>query len=300
MAVPPAMSVRSRTQSRPCSTDEPAAKRWVRPPGSSRWSGTPGPTSRAASSRIYDAARGLDERRRCVKYVPRVPGFGSRSCSLPSSAVVLLLWWRGPELEPRRRAFTSSTGSGSCSRSRLNLASVARALARLAATGSTRHSTRRGRASTSVFSAFSVGLLRQRGAAGPDRRARSSCRARAPAARRPWNAGDARRHRLRAPLFDLVPVLILILYVFSHREDPALGDDEPAHRSSVVGVCLFTFAVASARRPDTGRVLDELGAARRRSWRWPAGPRCACARRCGAAFAILLQVAGWVCQLLAV
>src|SRR6185437_10439803 len=65
-----------------------------------------------------------------------------------------------------------------------------------------------------------------------------------------------------------------------------------------VGVGLFTFAFASARKPNTS-ALDGIGAARRIVTMARQGLGVM-RSPIGATVAILLQIAGWLCQLLAV
>ena len=118
---------------------------------------------------------------------------------------------------------------------------------------------RRSRASARLLGVLGR-AARERRPAGADRRARARRRAR-PATCRGGRAqwatllGTVFAHRL----FDLVPVLLLVVYVLADREDPALGRDEPESSSPSLGVApCSTFAVASAHRHHRP-LLDELG-----------------------------------------
>jgi uncharacterized membrane protein YbhN (UPF0104 family) len=98
-------------------------------------------------------------------------------------------------------------------------------------------------------------------------------------------------------VFDLVPVLVLILYVVRTAKIPAWAITSLLVFVGV-GAALFTFALASARRPHAP-VIDSFGAVRRLVTMGRQGLGVM-RSPLGATFAILLQVAGWVCQLLAV
>ena len=105
--------------------------------------------------------------------------------------------------------------------------------------------------------------------------------------------GTVLAHRV----FDLVPVLLLILYVVVTAKVPAWAI---TILLGVVGVGLglFTFAFVSARTHRTTR-LDGLGAARRVLTMARQGLGVM-RTPLGMAVAIALQIFGWVCQLLAV
>jgi uncharacterized membrane protein YbhN (UPF0104 family) len=148
-----------------------------------------------------------------------------------------------------------------------------------------------------VFSAFSVGLFAN--AVLPGRigeLARVAVLARKlPRRRGTWATlvGTVFAHRV----FDLVPVLVLILYVVRTAKIPAWAITSLLVFVGV-GAGLFAFAFASARRPNAP-AMDGLGAARR---------LVVMARQglgvmrspLGATLAIVLQIGGWVCQLFAV
>jgi glycosyltransferase 2 family protein len=99
-------------------------------------------------------------------------------------------------------------------------------------------------------------------------------------------------------VFDLVPVVALILYVLATAKIPAW-----AYSSLIavvaVGGGLFIFAFLSARHFDTTRRLDGVGAARRivAMMRQGLGVMH---RPLPAAAAIAFQTLGWFCQLFAV
>jgi uncharacterized protein (TIRG00374 family) len=147
-----------------------------------------------------------------------------------------------------------------------------------------------------VFSAFSVGLFANAvlpGRIGELARVAVLTR-KLPGRRGAWATlvGTVFSHRV----FDLVPVVLLVLYVLVTAKIPgwaltslgiALG----------VGIALFAFAFVTARRQHrslegVGRVRRLLTAARQglRVMRSPVP----------AAIAVLFQCAGWVCQLFAV
>ena len=148
-----------------------------------------------------------------------------------------------------------------------------------------------------IFSAFSVGLFANAvlpGRIGELARVAVLTR-RLPQRRGLWATlvGTVFAHRV----FDLVPVLMLVVYVLVAAKLPhwAVTSLEIV---VVVGVVLMLFAIVSARRHDRS-ALDSLGPVRRLVtmaqnglgvMRSPAA----------AAEAIVFQVAGWTCQLFAV
>jgi uncharacterized protein (TIRG00374 family) len=148
-----------------------------------------------------------------------------------------------------------------------------------------------------VFSAFSVGLFAN--AVLPGRigeLARVAVLARKlPRRRGTWATlvGTVFAHRV----FDLVPVLVLIVYVVRTAKIPAWAITSLLVFVGV-GAALFTFAFASARRPNI-RALDGLGAARRVVTMARQGLGVM-RSPIGATLAIVFQIVGWVCQLFAV
>ena len=148
-----------------------------------------------------------------------------------------------------------------------------------------------------VFSAFSVGLFANAvlpGRIGELARVAVLTR-KLPRRRGTWATlvGTVFAHRV----FDLVPVVLLILYVVRTAKIPAWAITSLLVFVGV-GTALFTFAFASARRPNHS-ALDGVGAARRIVAMAQQGLGVM-RSPLGATFAILLQVAGWVCQLFAV
>lgn len=148
-----------------------------------------------------------------------------------------------------------------------------------------------------VFSAFSVGLFANAvlpGRIGELARVAVLTR-KLPARKGTWATlvGTVFAHRV----FDLIPVLLLVLYVVVTANVPN------AVRASLlavtcVGVVLFAFAFVSGRRPHVSR-LDSRGAARRLLAMGREGLGIMRSPG-GTAAAVLSQTGGWLCQLLAV
>jgi uncharacterized protein (TIRG00374 family) len=212
------------------------------------------------------------------------------------AAVVSLFWWRGPDWHTVGDAFTAVAWQWVAIAIGFNLLSVvARSIAWTqvidAAIPKPRPRFR------SIFSAFSVGLMANAvlpGRIGELARVAVLVR-KLPRRKGLWATlvGTVFAHRV----FDLAPVVVLILYVLITAKIPAW-----ATTSLVVavaaGVALFAFAFASAKLPHSTR-LDGLGSVRRVLVMarqglgvMRIGPR--------AAAAILFQMLGWLCQLLAV
>jgi uncharacterized membrane protein YbhN (UPF0104 family) len=212
------------------------------------------------------------------------------------AGVGALLWWRGPSFTAIADAFTTVRWEWVVVAIALNLASVAvRALAWRAVINQALEKPHPG--NLLVFSAFSVGLFANAvlpGRIGELARVAVLTR-KLPRRRGTWATlvGTVFAHRV----FDLVPVLILVLYVVRTAKIPAWAITSLLVFVGV-GTALFTFAFASARRPNT-HVLDGVGAARR---------IVVMARQglgvmrspVGATLAIVFQILGWICQLLAV
>ena len=148
-----------------------------------------------------------------------------------------------------------------------------------------------------VFSAFSVGLFGNAVLPGRIGELARVAVLNRKMPRRPglWAtlAGTVFAHRV----FDLVPVLLLILYVVVTAKIPAW-----AVTSLLVFVCvglgLFSVAFLSARRPHIG-VHEGMSAARRLVAMGRQGLGVM-RSPLGASIAIFFQVLGWVCQILAV
>jgi glycosyltransferase 2 family protein len=148
-----------------------------------------------------------------------------------------------------------------------------------------------------VFSAFSVGLFANAvlpGRIGELARVAVLTR-KLPGRKGAWATlvGTVFAHRV----FDVVPVLLLILYVVATASIPTSA------RASLlaviaIGVGLFAFAFASARR-HTVISLEGLGPARRLLAMGRAGLGVM-RSPVGTAGAIFFQICGWTCQLFAV
>jgi uncharacterized protein (TIRG00374 family) len=222
---------------------------------------------------------------------------GRAALSLLFMALVVVLFiWRGPSLTGIGDAFTTVEWHWVALAIGLNLASVVvRALA-------WRTVIRQAMSPPYpsvmlVFSAFSVGLFANAvlpGRIGELARVAVLNR-KLPRRRGTWATlvGTVFAHRV----FDLVPVLLLILYVVVTAKIPAWAITSLLVFVGV-GVGLFTFAFASARRPNTSP-LDGIGAARRLVTMARQGLGVM-RSPLGATIAILFQIAGWVFQLLAV
>jgi uncharacterized protein (TIRG00374 family) len=232
----------------------------------------------------------------------RIPSFArSKPARIAVSVAAMcivgfLFWWKGPSFTAIADAFTQVRWEWVAAAIALNLASVVvRALA-------WRTVIRQAMAPPHpsimlVFSAFSVGLFANAvlpGRIGELARVAVLTR-KLPRRRGLWATlvGTVFAHRL----FDLVPVVILILYVVRTAKIPAWAITSLLLFVGV-GAALFTFAFASARRPYSTR-LDGLGAARRIVTMARQG-LAVMRTPLGATLAILFQVSGWVFQLLAV
>jgi uncharacterized protein (TIRG00374 family) len=212
------------------------------------------------------------------------------------AGMVALLWWRGPSWHAVGDAFRTVDWEWVAVAIALNLASVvARALAWRAVINQAMDPPHP--SVMLVFSAFSVGLFANAvlpGRIGELARVAVLNR-KMPRRRGLWATlvGTVFAHRV----FDLVPVLLLILYVVRTARIPAWAITSLLVFVGV-GAGLFTFAFASARRPDNAAV-DSVGAARRLVTMARQGLGVM-RSPVGATIAILLQILGWICQLLAV
>jgi uncharacterized membrane protein YbhN (UPF0104 family) len=211
------------------------------------------------------------------------------------AAVVALLWFHGPDWHSVGNAFTKVRWEWVAIAIGFNLLSVvARAFAWTQVIDAA--IPKPWPRFRSIFSAFSVGLMAN--AALPGRigeLARVAVLVRKlPRRRGLWATlvGTVFAHRV----FDIVPVLMLIVFVLATAKIPAW-----ATTSLIVfvaaGLGLLAFAFASARLHQHS--LDSMGAARRLLAMarqglgvMRIGPR--------AAGAVLFQILGWLCQLLAV
>src|SRR4051812_23378223 len=213
--------------------------------------------------------------------------------------VALLFLWRGPSLHGIGSAFASVEWKWVVLAIGLNLASVIlRALAWRTVINQAIPEPHP--SVVLVFSAFSVGLFANAvlpGRIGELARVAVLTR-KLPRRQGYWASlvGTVFAHRV----FDLVPVLLLIVYVVRTAKIPAWAITSLLVFVGV-GVALFTFALVSARTPRDGeqRSLDGLGAARRLATMARQG-LSVMRSPVGATIAVLFQIAGWVCQLLAV
>jgi uncharacterized membrane protein YbhN (UPF0104 family) len=208
----------------------------------------------------------------------------------------LLIWWRHGNLTAIGTAFKDVQWEWVVAAIGLNLLSV---IARALAWTTVIHSAMdppRPRAML-VFSAFSVGLFANAvlpGRVGELARVAVLTR-KMPERKGAWATlvGTVFAHRV----FDIVPVMLLVLYVVSTATIPGSA------RASLIaviaiGIVLFVIAYVSGRRPGHHEP-DALGRMRR----WMAMGRAGLQvmRSPGAvALAIFLQIIGWTCQLLAV
>jgi uncharacterized protein (TIRG00374 family) len=210
--------------------------------------------------------------------------------------LVALIWWRHGSFTAIGAAFSDVQWEWVVVAIGLNLLSVvARSLAWTTVIHSAMDPPRP--KAMLVFSAFSVGLLANAvlpGRVGEFARVAVLTR-KLPERKGAWATlvGTVFAHRV----FDIVPVLLLILYVVSTATIP------PSARATLVavitvGVCLFAVAYVSARLPGHHE-SEALGKLRR----WLAMGRAGLhvMRSPGAtALAIFLQIVGWTCQLFAV
>jgi uncharacterized protein (TIRG00374 family) len=207
-----------------------------------------------------------------------------------------LIWWRRGSFTAIGTAFSDVQWEWVAVAIGLNLLSVvARALAWTTVIHSAMDPPRP--KATLVFSAFSVGLFANAvlpGRIGELARVGVLTR-KMPERKGAWATlvGTVFAHRV----FDVVPVMLLILYVIRTATIPASA------RASLgavitIGICLFAVAYVSARRPGHHEP-EALGKLRR----WLAMGRAGLhvMRSPGAtALAIVLQIIGWTCQLFAV
>jgi uncharacterized protein (TIRG00374 family) len=222
---------------------------------------------------------------------------GKALLALPFAVGVgLLLWLHGPSLRAVGSAFGSVQWRWVALAIALNLASVAvRALAWNTVIRQAMPPPHPG--PMLVFSAFSVGLFANAvlpGRIGELARVAVLTR-KLPKRQGVWATlvGTVFAHRV----FDIVPVVLLILYVVVTARIPAWAVTSLLAFVGV-GIALFAFAFISARSHSTTR-LDGLGAARRLLVMARHG-LAVMRTPLGLAAAIFLQISGWVFQILAV
>jgi uncharacterized membrane protein YbhN (UPF0104 family) len=212
------------------------------------------------------------------------------------AAIGALLWWRHGSLTAIGDAFGQVRWEWVVLAIALNLFSV---IARVLAWGTVIHSAMEPPHPrlTLVFSAFSVGLFANAvlpGRIGELARVAVLTR-KMPERKGAWATlvGTVFAHRV----FDIVPVLLLILYVVLTASIPTSAR---ASMLAVIaaGVMLFGLAFASARRP-TLISLEGLGPVRRLLAMGRAGLGVM-RSPVGAAGAVFFQICGWTCQIFAV
>lgn len=216
--------------------------------------------------------------------------------AVPLAAVVVLLWWRGPDWGLVRDTFTVVRWRWVFAAIGLNLLSVlARSVAwdvALRQAMPAPHPRFR-----EVFSAFGVGLFAN--AVLPGRigeLARVGVLARKLPGRPglwPTLVGSVFAHRI----FDLFPTTALIVWVLLTAKIPHWAITSLV-TVVAVGFVLFAFAWASAHRHHRP-VLDELGTIRTLATRAREG-LAVMREPLAAAVAVVFQSVGWFCQLLAV
>ena len=213
------------------------------------------------------------------------------------AAVVGLFWWRRGSLATIGSAFSAVRWEWVVVAIALNLLSVvARAIAWTTVIHSAMEPPRP--RVLLVFSAFSVGLFANAllpGRVGELARVAVLTR-KMPARKGAWATlvGTVFAHRV----FDIVPVILLILYVVVTASIPGSA------RATLVfvigfGVGLFVFAFVSARREHQEMAIEGLGPVRRLVTMARAGLGVM-RSPAGAAGAIFFQIIGWTCQILAV
>jgi uncharacterized membrane protein YbhN (UPF0104 family) len=211
-------------------------------------------------------------------------------------AVAVVLWWRRGSLHDIGEAFAGVKWEWVALAIALNLVSVVvRALAWTTVIHSAMEPARP--RAMLVFSAFSVGLFANAvlpGRIGELARVAVLTR-KLPRRKGAWATlvGTVFAHRV----FDVIPVILLVLFVVATANIPT-SVQVPLIGVIVFGVCLFAFAVVSARRPARD-IHDGLGPLRRLLAMGRQGLGVLRSFQ-AAALAIVFQICGWTCQLFAV
>jgi uncharacterized protein (TIRG00374 family) len=215
---------------------------------------------------------------------------------LGAAGVVAALWWRGPAWSGVADAFTAVQWPWVAAAVGLNLLSVlVRALAWR--TVIVNAFERPHPSFMLVFSAFSVGLFANAvlpGRIGELARVAVLNRRMRQAGAWARLLGTVFAHRV----FDLVAVIVLVVYVMLTAHIPSWAVTSLI-AVVVVGIVLFTLAVLGARNDRFAGFEEGLGAVRKvvRLARYGLGVM---RRPASAALALLFQLLGWTCQLLAV
>ncbi len=213
-----------------------------------------------------------------------------------AGGVAAALWWQGPSWSSVANAFTAVQWPWVAAAVGLNLLSVlVRALAWRTVIVNAFEKPHP--SFLLVFSAFSVGLFAN--AILPGRigeLARVAVLNRRMRQKGAWARllGTVFAHRV----FDLIAVIVLVVYVTLTTHIPSWAVTSLI-AVVVVGVILFTLAVLGARNDRYSGIEDGLGAVRKviRLARYGLGVM---RRPASAALALLFQLLGWTCQLLAV
>lgn len=231
-----------------------------------------------------------------MSFIPRSPLLRIAFVVPSLAAVVVLLWWRGPDWNVVYHAFDFVNWAWIAFALVLNLGSVLlRSLAWKLTIDQAIEPPRP--PFNRIFSAFSIGLLANAilpGRIGELARV-AVLRRHVPRGRGVSGAlvGTVFAHRL----FDLFPALLLVAYVLSTAKIPGWAVTSLVVVSAL-GILLFTAAMASARRRQQ-LVLDDVGTVRRLVTMARQG-LSVLRSPLPAAGAILLQTCGWFLQLLAV
>jgi uncharacterized protein (TIRG00374 family) len=213
-----------------------------------------------------------------------------------AAGVVAALWWRGPAWSGVADAFSAVQWPWVAAAVGLNLLSVlVRALAWRTVIVNAFEKPHP--SFLLVFSAFSVGLFANAilpGRIGELARVAVLNRRMRQAGAWARLLGTVFAHRI----FDLVAVIVLVIYVTLTAHIPSWATTSLI-AVVVVGVVLFTLAVLGARNDRYAGIEDGLGAVRKviRLARYGLGVM---RRPASAALALLFQLLGWTCQLLAV
>jgi uncharacterized protein (TIRG00374 family) len=213
-----------------------------------------------------------------------------------AGGVAAALWWQGPSWSRVADAFSAVQWPWVAAAVGLNLLSVlVRALAWRTVIVNAFEKPHP--SFLLVFSAFSVGLFANAilpGRIGELARVAVLNRRMRQAGAWARLLGTVFAHRI----FDLIAVIVLVIYVTLTAHIPSWAVTSLI-AVVVVGVVLFTVAVLGARNDRYAGIEDGLGAVRKviRLARYGLGVM---RRPASAALALLFQLLGWTCQLLAV